>query len=104
MKLADIIKPGIQSACAKIFSLVSSAAIKVQPNEIEIYGTKIQFAGNPVPSVTLEGQAVVLRWADGATIDVSRLPGRLDPSVRHVEIFADHAEVFTGYGSITLRS
>lgn len=104
MKLADIIRPEIKPACERIYALLHNGSIKIRPTEFELFGTRILFSGNPMPYVTVEGKAVVLRWDSTATIDISALPDRLDPSVRKVEIYHDRAVIFTGYGSVVLRS
>lgn len=104
MKLADIIRPEIRPACERLYPLLHRGEIKISPTEIEIFGTRIVFSGNPIPKISVEGKAVVLKWDKPATIDISALPDRLDPTVRKVELHADRAVIFTGYGSVVLKS
>lgn len=104
MKLFDVVRPDIAPVCRKVYDLVSSGNLKIQPEQIEIYGTKILFNGNPVPVVTIVGDAVHCTWPQGATIDVDRLPDRLDPSVQRLEIYHNRAVIVTGYGRVILRS
>src|SRR5690606_30485331 len=99
-----IVRPGISQACSSLHAILHSGKIKISRNEIELYGTKILFNGNPVPDVKVSGSAVILTWSDGATVDVSVFSKRLDPRLLRVEIYENRAVIVTSYGSVEITS
>ncbi|WP_437205835.1 hypothetical protein [Planctomicrobium sp. SH664] len=87
---------GIASSCEWLFNAFNSGKLRLEPGRVIFGDVGIRFKGSPMPELTKFENSVLVRWRDGAEID---LPGPIDPNIRQSRVFSNHATMEFAVGA-----